>query len=106
MSCFSLVIAKILSLVILFFVEIFKERRFCDAKERFGAFDHWHVDPPLQAGPGPDPLRQIHITQRRESDDFLVTIHIGFIPSILAGSGFTPSDSAEEGDRIRIRKGR
>jgi hypothetical protein len=36
MSVFSHVIVKIFSLVIGFLVEIFKERRFCDANERFG----------------------------------------------------------------------
>ena len=36
MSVFSRVIVKNFYLVIGFLVEIFKERRFCDANERFG----------------------------------------------------------------------
>ncbi len=50
MSEFSLVIAKIFSLVMLFLVEIFKDLKFCELKERLGHFEEIPTPPPSGGG--------------------------------------------------------
>ncbi len=48
-SEFSLVIAKIFSLVMLFLVEIFKDLKFCELKEWLGHFGEF-INPPPSGG--------------------------------------------------------